>query len=191
MVERKTIKDFENYSITENGDVYNKFGKLMKCQINDKGYCFVFLRMNKKSFHRFIHRLVYITFVDDILENYSIDHIDNNKKNNHVSNLQMMTRSENTLKWWYETPAYINEKLIIPDGFIKIENFENYYININCEILSYNKTNNNMIEGKSIKTYSRSVKLCKNGIVYWLSKKALLKKYFNVGKESNIKYKYI
>ena len=48
MVERKTIKDFENYSITENGDVYNKFGKLMKCQINDKGYCFVFLRMNKK-----------------------------------------------------------------------------------------------------------------------------------------------
>jgi hypothetical protein len=45
-----------------------------------------------------IHTLVYEHFLGNIQEGYIIDHIDENKSNNHISNLQIMTHSENLKK---------------------------------------------------------------------------------------------
>lgn len=46
-----------------------------------------------------IHQVVWDTFGDRAVpEGYVIDHIDENKRNNHISNLQLLTRGENVSK---------------------------------------------------------------------------------------------
>lgn len=42
-----------------------------------------------------VHRIVYETFVGDIPEGLQINHLDGNKSNNHLSNLEVCTASEN------------------------------------------------------------------------------------------------
>lgn len=45
-----------------------------------------------------VHRLVYAWFNEKADANYVVDHIDNNKQNNAISNLQLLTPSENIWK---------------------------------------------------------------------------------------------
>lgn len=54
-------------------------------------------RFNGKSNH-FVHRIVFRAFIGDIPIGFQIDHIDGNKKNNSIDNLQLLTPSENTKK---------------------------------------------------------------------------------------------
>ena len=44
------------------------------------------------------HRLIYIWFKGEIPEKYCVDHKDDNKQNNNINNLQILTWSENTKK---------------------------------------------------------------------------------------------
>ena len=53
-----------------------------------------------KRQHYYIHQLVYRYYVGNIPEGMTVDHIDNDKNNNHYSNLQLLTRSDNTKKSW-------------------------------------------------------------------------------------------
>lgn len=53
--------------------------------------------VTKKTYKR-LHRLIWETFNGEIPKGLTIDHIDNNKENNSLSNLQLMTRSDNTTK---------------------------------------------------------------------------------------------
>jgi HNH endonuclease/NUMOD4 motif len=43
----------------------------------------------------YVHRLVYMAFVGDIPNGMSINHIDGNKANNNISNLELVTPSQN------------------------------------------------------------------------------------------------
>lgn len=45
----------------------------------------------------FVHRLVYETFVGEIPIKYEINHLDFNKSNNRLDNLELVTRSENQI----------------------------------------------------------------------------------------------
>lgn len=60
MIKILKIKNFNDYYITNNGDIYsrknNRFIKL-KTDTNTAGYLRVCLYLNKKSYHKFIHRL--------------------------------------------------------------------------------------------------------------------------------------
>lgn len=92
----KLLNNYQNYLISEYGDVKNKKKKkLLKPTINKKGYLRVDLSYNKSLL---VHKLVYETFVGKINNELVIDHIDGNKKNNHYSNLQQITSKENTRK---------------------------------------------------------------------------------------------
>ena len=42
-----------------------------------------------------VHKIVALTFIGDRPNGFDINHIDGNKKNNHVDNLEFVTRSEN------------------------------------------------------------------------------------------------
>jgi len=46
----------------------------------------------------YVHRWVWKAFVGEIPLGFVIDHIDNNKKNNHLSNLQLLSRTDNLRK---------------------------------------------------------------------------------------------
>lgn len=92
-------KDFpidNTYAISSYGRIKNnKTNRLLKPDAHQK-----YLRVqlaNKK--HYYIHRLVYCTFYNDFnLDNYVIDHIDANPRNNYIENLQKISQSENCLK---------------------------------------------------------------------------------------------
>ena len=92
----KILNKYQNYLISEYGDVKNKkTGKIIKPTLSKKGYKRVDLSYNK---HLPVHKLVYETFIDEINKELVIDHIDGNKLNNHYSNLQQITSKENTIK---------------------------------------------------------------------------------------------
>ena len=92
--EWRDIIEEPNYQISSYGRVLNKkTNRILKWDEHQR-YTRVSLGLKKK--HYYIHRLVYCTFHNDYdLEGYVIDHIDCNPRNNHLSNLQKLTHSEN------------------------------------------------------------------------------------------------
>jgi len=64
---------------------------------------------------QYLHLLTWKTHVGPIFENYIVDHIDNNKRKSQLSNLQLLTRSENALKIYnnsltFSCASYIDGK---------------------------------------------------------------------------------
>lgn len=101
----KTITDYENYVVSNTGDVIrlkykDKKGakrpfKLLKPSITKDGYAWVRLtnETGKKEFR--VHRLVASEFVENVQNKEQVNHIDGNKLNNKVDNLEWSTRNEN------------------------------------------------------------------------------------------------
>lgn len=103
----KNIPEFENkYQVSTTGKVKSlgnkkrKKEKLLKTSFNSKGYLTVALYSSgiRKTFT--VHQLVAITFLNHKLNGYNVvvDHIDNNKANNHVNNLQLVSQRGNVQK---------------------------------------------------------------------------------------------
>lgn len=69
--------------------------RVLKPQENNCGYLRVQLSNKGKSKKFFIHRLVASTFLSNIPDNMQINHKDGNKKNNCISNLEIVTASQN------------------------------------------------------------------------------------------------
>ena len=90
------VEGFENYLISENGDLKNtKTGKLLKPRYYRDGYMYYRLSKSRKEQNDIrIHRLVAKAFIPNIHNLETVNHIDGNKKNNHISNLEWMNRSD-------------------------------------------------------------------------------------------------
>lgn len=84
------------YSISNKGRVINnKTNRLLKI---DECQKYSRVSFNDKK-HYYIHRLVYCTFHNDYdLNNYVIDHLDRNPRNNCLENLEKVTVSENNYR---------------------------------------------------------------------------------------------
>lgn len=89
----ETLKDFPDFLIHHDGRIYNLKKKIFMKPRLDKGY--VSIRLNDKN--HFIHRLVAIQFIPNQENKEMVNHKDGDKLNNHVNNLEWVTRSENTL----------------------------------------------------------------------------------------------
>lgn len=59
------------------------------------GYCMIFLYLNGKRKNKLIHRLVAEAFIPNKEYKKEVNHIDGNKQNNSVNNLEWVTPSEN------------------------------------------------------------------------------------------------
>ena len=117
MYEWKQIVGYEGiYEVSSKGEIRsvdrydyfnNQYGEckrfrkgiIMKPQIDRYGYLYIGLRISgQKQIKHKIHRLVGKAFIPNIKHLPTIDHIDNNKLNNEVSNLQWMTFEDNNKK---------------------------------------------------------------------------------------------
>jgi hypothetical protein len=92
----KDINGFEFYQITINGDVYSKrTRRKMKSSKNHNGYLYVQFSVNNKKKNFYIHQLVAKAFIENPENKPFVNHKDFNKTNNHISNLEWCTNSEN------------------------------------------------------------------------------------------------
>ena len=92
----KKIKQNQNYSINEAGEVRNDLnGKIKATFVNKKnGYKTVDLWENNKSTKYTIHKLLAEAFIPNPENRPTVDHIDGNRLNNSLDNLRWATYSE-------------------------------------------------------------------------------------------------
>lgn len=93
----KGIPEWETlYAVNENGEVKNlKNNKLIKGDINNAGYARVCLYCKPRKQRFFRHRLVAELFLDNPDNLPEVNHIDGNKMNNNIENLEWCTRTSN------------------------------------------------------------------------------------------------
>jgi len=97
MEEYRPIIDFDNYEVSNLGNVRNiKTGRILKGSVNGRGYLMVGLSKDKKPTKKTIHRIIAEVFIDNPENKPSADHIDNDKKNNDIKNLRWATSKENS-----------------------------------------------------------------------------------------------
>lgn len=92
----KTIEDYPNYDVSSFGNVRNnKTNYVLKLQKNASGYMKISLvSSNKHSNNFMVHRLVAKAFIPNPDNKPTVNHIDKNKSNNNVFNLEWATMSE-------------------------------------------------------------------------------------------------
>lgn len=90
---------YTNYGAKEDGTILNlRTMKNIKPRMNCRGYLLVDVYLNKKRKTYQHHRFVYECFKGDIPPELQVDHIDNDKKNNCIDNLQLLTSAANCQK---------------------------------------------------------------------------------------------
>lgn len=75
----------------------NKPERILKPIKDIKGYLRVYLSKNNKNKFTPIHRLVSFAFIPNPENKPQVNHIDGNKQNNHVENLEWCTNRENSI----------------------------------------------------------------------------------------------
>lgn len=88
------------YAIEEDGRVYSKYTKkYMKTSIDKDGYSTISLKNDRNGYSHFgIHRLLMIAFCPcENMEELQVNHIDGNKNNNNLSNLEWCTCQQNLI----------------------------------------------------------------------------------------------
>lgn len=145
----KSIPDWEKYyEVNCNGDVRNKkTKKFIIGDINNAGYPRVCLYHKNKKQRFFRHRLVALLFIDNPYHYTEINHIDGDKLNNSVSNLQWCNRTENEREARrLGIKEYKPFKVIFSNG--KIKQYE-FPIDLAKEINVTKRTVQNYLQGKS------------------------------------------
>lgn len=91
----------QDYKIDKEGNIYSPWRgwHKMSQHTNKAGYkeLYLYTTESRKCFK--VHRLIMTTFcpIDKDISNLQINHIDGNKANNNINNLEWCTRSENLL----------------------------------------------------------------------------------------------
>lgn len=113
MVDQEIWKDIPiyvgKYQASNLGRIKNiQTNHIMKQQADIDGYFIVSLEGLKKRTYK-VHRLVALAFIPNPLNKPQINHIDGNKKNNCVENLEWVTLKEN-IKHAYKIGIYNSEQ---------------------------------------------------------------------------------
>ena len=102
LTEYKNIPGFPNYKVNEDGIIIStRFGKAKQLKPNTAtGYNQYCLVVEGKKFAVYSHTAVAMTYLGHARDGYNVvvDHIDNDKSNNHVSNLRLTTQRDNVSK---------------------------------------------------------------------------------------------
>ena len=105
MEDWRTVKDFPIYEVNQEGVIRNKRTKKVKAtRIDSWGYPQVSLSTGKHGENRSktVHRLVAKAFYETDSTDLQVNHIDGNKTNNNIDNLEFVTGSQN-VKHAYDT----------------------------------------------------------------------------------------
>lgn len=127
----KPIEEYYGYEVSNFGNVrslsrltmgrWGKMktspGRLLKPDEHKFGYLRVELCKDGKKKKYLLHRLVAAAFIDNPEAKRTVNHIDSNRKNNHISNLEWCTHKENTAHG-------------VSVGRIKFPNYDNRHLSV-------------------------------------------------------------
>lgn len=100
MEQWRIIKENDNYMVSNSGRIRRINSEHDKTPQDKHGYLSVDLYKNGRCSKRSIHRLVAQEFIANPYNKPEVNHIDGNKHNNHVSNLEWVTKKENCRHAW-------------------------------------------------------------------------------------------
>ena len=94
---KQAVQD-NNYSVDEMGNVYSRWGRLLKGSVNSLGYRQIFAYGDGENTGSYlVHRMVWETFKGPVPEGYVVDHINQIKSDNRLENLRILTQQQNLL----------------------------------------------------------------------------------------------
>jgi hypothetical protein len=105
----KPIKSYEGlYEISNDGDV-RSLTKNRSPYTGKNGYCYISLCKNGKQKTHYLHQLVWDAFGDQPRNGFKlqIDHIDENKMDNSINNLRLVTHRQNNSRHKNKTSQYV------------------------------------------------------------------------------------
>lgn len=92
----RIIENYPNYTISDKGEIVNtNTNKKLKGYIRKDGYVIVTLSKGGKKYKCYLHRLVAETFIPNPDNLPQVNHKDEDKTNNCVSNLEWITPKDN------------------------------------------------------------------------------------------------
>lgn len=92
------VRSLDRYVDDGKGGTRLLKGRILKPAKDGRGYLFVKLSKDNKQKMFRVHRLVYEAFNGKIQEGMEVNHIDEDKSNNSIKNLNLMTHKEN-MNW--------------------------------------------------------------------------------------------
>ena len=155
------INQFGEIRTLKNSSKRKKYD-ILKPQINSKnGYVYQMLYKNGKGKLWRVHRLVAMIFLPNPYNLPQVNHIDGDKSNNHISNLEWCSQKENELhsrkvintkeykpfrviynngqEVLYDVKSDLSEKLGVTTACVKnwLHNKSKGYVNYDIEIIEY------------------------------------------------------
>lgn len=101
------IETIDHIFIRKNGRIDNRKGKILKPGIDKYGYEKVILTNGRKIRKTYtVHRLVALAFIPNPDNKPTVNHIDGNKRNNNVDNLEWATWKEQKIHAWKNNLAW-------------------------------------------------------------------------------------
>ena len=144
----KDVPFDSNYKVSNYGRIFSKrTNKILKGELTEKGYIRVALTEHKRYL---VHCIVARTFIPNPENKPQVNHIDGNKQNNYVDNLEWCTQSENMRH------ALKTGLKIMPKG-------KDVY---NARVVyQYDKNNNLIKRWECMSTASQTLKISQRDIV--------------------------
>ena len=94
--------NIDKFQVKDN--IYYYENNELKVTKNSQGYCRVIILGKAQR----LHRLIALKYISNPFLKPIVDHIDNNKSNNSIENLQWLTYSENSKKAYSENQSMSN-----------------------------------------------------------------------------------
>lgn len=175
MLKIKDIQDWEDYTIDSKGNVFSKRkNKYLKPTVNKYGYCKVTLQKNKYKKIFSVHRLVAQAFIPNPQNKPQVNHIDSNRQNNNINNLEWVTSKENTQHTVktnrFENMAKVNSKKM-KENKIYLLGYEKANESTKKKVNQYDKNNNFINQYNSISEASRKTNITITSISYACNEK--------------------
>ena len=89
------VRALRRTTVCKDGKPQTNYSKILKPAVQKDGYLLISLSKNNTQKKYLIHRLVAKCFIPNTENKQEVNHIDGNKKNNRVSNLEWVNRHEN------------------------------------------------------------------------------------------------
>lgn len=159
-MDKLNLIDFEKYIITEDGKVFSKrFNRYMLGTSSRGGYLTLCLRCkDQKSRVFYFHRVIWFYFNGEIPQGYEINHIDEDKTNNSLSNLELLSRGDNIRYGTRTERASISNSIVQKGRKFTKEHIRKLELAHSKPILQYNlQTNQPIKEWQSSRQVEREL----------------------------------